>query len=411
MTQAVARRHAPSYTRRGIALGGSAVLAGGAYTQSVAASDEYLRIAEASLPSTYDAEAIATVWNSHPRCAAMRLVTITRALAPIGVRLIGDVVLPHWCGESTDDVAKRHSVRASALREKLVQLGPTFIKFGQMLSIRPDVLPPAALYELQKLCDSVPSYPTAAALLLIEAEIGRPVSDVFIGLDRDSTPVAAASLGQVYRCHLREGGHEIALKVQRPDMIRAVSLDLFLMRKGMQVVEWFKARVLVGLLGAADRTPFDVKLLDMFARASYLELDYNHEGANLERFASGSAKAALLGGRVRVPVCHWAVTTRKVIATEWINGEQLAKSPPEVINRLIPTGVGCFLCQLLEVGFFHSDPHPGSTRSDGSNRALLEEPPRDDQSYALRLRFAFERVHACALVRQICSWMSKGDSS
>ena len=114
---------------------------------------------------------------------------------------------------------------------------------------------------------------------------------------------------------------------------------------------------------------------------------------------------------MRVPACHWAVTTRKVIATEWINGEQLAKSPPEVINRLIPTGVGCFLCQLLEVGFFHSDPHPGSTRSDGSNRALLEEPPRDDQSYALRLRFAFERVHACALVRQICSWMSKGVSS
>ena len=99
-----------------------------------------------------------------------------------------------------------------------------------MLSIRPDLLPPPAVYELQKLCDSVPSYPTVDALKLIEAELGVPASALFADLDASTEPVAAASLGQVYRCRMRGSGQEVALKVQRPDMIRAVSLDLYLVR-------------------------------------------------------------------------------------------------------------------------------------------------------------------------------------
>ena len=134
-------------------------------------------------------------------------------------------------------------------------------------------------------------------------------------------------------------------------------------------VEWFKKRVLTGMLGAADREPFDVKLLDSFARASYLELDYMQEGHNCERFEREVVPR--LGGKVHVPMCQWGVTTRKVLATEWINGEQLAKSPPEVINRLIPTGVACFLAQLLDVGFFHSDPHPGNLLVDEKGRLVL----------------------------------------
>ena len=104
------------------------------------------------------------------------------------------------------------------------------IKFGQLLSIRPDVLPPPAIYELQKLCDAVPPYETKDALLLIEAELGRSPSEVFADLNTDTPPVAAASLGQVYRCHLVGSGAEVAVKVQRPDMIRSVSLDLFILR-------------------------------------------------------------------------------------------------------------------------------------------------------------------------------------
>ena len=248
-------------------------------------------------------------------------------------------------------------------------LGQRSSNLVRALSIRPDVLPGPVVYELQKLCDAVPSYPTPLALELIERELGRPAQAVFADLDDTSEPIAAASLGQVYRCTLRDGGREVALKVQRPDMIRAVSLDLHILRSYMKFVEWFKKRVLTGVFGAADRDAFDVRLLDTFARASYLELDYRHEADNLERFERELVPR--LGGKVHVPACHRAVTTRKVLATDWIEGEQLAKSPPEVINRLIGTGVGCFLAQLLDVGFFHSDPHPGNLLVDGHGRLVL----------------------------------------
>ena len=110
----------------------------------------------------------------------------------------------------------------------LLTLGPTFIKFGQMSRSGRGFR--RRRCTSCKLCDAVPSYPTAEALALIEAELGRPAAELFDGLDASSTPIAAASLGQVYRCRLRASGAEIALKVQRPDMIRSVSLDLWLLR-------------------------------------------------------------------------------------------------------------------------------------------------------------------------------------
>ena len=251
------------------------------------ARDEYLAIAEDALPHKYAPLEIAAVWREHPRCALARTVEIGAVAVPFGLRLALDAVTGPTSAEKREEL---HRTRATELRHLLVGLGPAFIKSGQMLSIRPDLLPPAAVYELQKLCDAVPSYPTAEALQLIERELGVPASEVFTGLDERSLPIAAASLGQVYRCRLREGGEEVAVKVQRPDMIRAVSLDLYLARRYMQAVEWFKTEVLTGVLGAAERTPFDVALLDSFARASYLELDYREEARNLQRFARANPK-------------------------------------------------------------------------------------------------------------------------
>lgn len=277
--------------------------------------------------------------------------------------------MSHRGSETAEEMTARHSSRARELRVLLTELGPTFIKAGQAVSIRPDVVPPGAIYELQKLCDAVPSYPTHDALRLIEAELGQPPAQIFSGLDLDSEPIAAASLGQVYRCRMRDSGAEVALKVQRPDMIRAVSLDLYLLRRYCVGVEWCKENIVTGLFGAADRSAFDVKLLDTFARASYLELDYRNEAANLERFRE--ALVPRMGGRVYVPFCEGSVTTRKVLATEWIDGPQLAKSTPEVINKLISTGVDCFISQLLDIGFFHSDPHPGNLLVDARGRLVL----------------------------------------
>lgn len=163
----------------------------------------------------------------------------------------------HWVytshkGSESDDAVARLGVD---LRLLLVDLGPTFIKFGQMLSIRPDLLPASVLKELQKLCDAVPAFPTAEAIAVIESEFGRgAAARMFHGLDASTEPIAAASLGQVYRVHLRDGrkqgrGTQVAVKVQRPDMVSAVSLDLLLLRRYMHAVEAVKSALMsTGLL-------------------------------------------------------------------------------------------------------------------------------------------------------------------
>ena len=125
---------------------------------------------------------------------------------------------------------------------------------------------------------------------------------------------------------------------------------------------------------AAKRQRFDVKLIETFAAATYAELDYVNEGINQERFQAQVVPR--MAGAVRVPAVHWtaeggACTTRKVLVTEWVEGRQLARSDPGTIQRLVPRGVACFLCQLLDVGFFHADPHPGNLLVDREGRLCL----------------------------------------
>jgi len=363
--------------RTGLALG---TAGGGLGLYLSGSTDEYRSISEAQLPLTYDPAAIADVWREHPRCVLARLVEVGRVAIPFVSRVCAMEVAARLQRPSSERLngseleetramspSASHARLAAELRELFTQLGPTFIKFGQMLSIRPDLLPPAAVYELQKLCDAVPSYPTREALALISAEIGAPATEMFDELDESSLPIAAASLGQVYKCRARATGEVVALKVQRPDMIRAVSLDLYLLRKYMQGVEWFKEQILTGIFGAAERSAFDVALLDTFARASYLELDYAAEAANQRRFEL--ELVPLMRGKVYVPKTLMA--TRKLLVTEWIEGQQLAKSSREVINALTPVGVDCFLHQLLVLGFFHSDPHPGNILVDAQGRLVL----------------------------------------
>ena len=170
----------------------AAVAAGGAGGLALwlrGADDEFCSITEESLPLVYDPAAISAVWREHPRCAVARLGVIGAKAAPFCGALVADLV--RGGPESADALAARQAERARQLRSLLVELGPTFIKFGQMLSIRPDVLPPPAIYELQKLCDAVPSYPTREALALVEAELGAPAAELFEGLDAETRPIAA----------------------------------------------------------------------------------------------------------------------------------------------------------------------------------------------------------------------------
>ncbi|KAJ6834206.1 uncharacterized protein M6B38_336185 [Iris pallida] len=247
--------------------------------------------------------------------------------------------------------------RAVKFRETLISLGPFYIKLGQALSTRPDILPKAYCQELSKLQDQIPPFSTDVAIKLIESQLGAPVSQLFS--DISPKPVAAASLGQVYKAHLLSG-ELVAVKVQRPGMTLLLTLDALWFRMiGGQLKRFAKARK--DLLVAVNE----------MVRHMFAEIDYILEAQNAERFASlysSSSNTQGIGKRgpiVKVPKIYWNLTRKAVLTMEWIDGIKLtdaARISGAYLNRkkLIDQGVYCSLRQLLEEGFFHADPHPGN---------------------------------------------------
>lgn len=239
--------------------------------------------------------------------------------------------------------------RAAQLSSVLGRLGPSFIKVGQALSARPDLLPKPYLNALSQLQDRLPSFPTPVARALIEEELGKPVEDIFSEISEH--PVAAASLGQVFRAVLRSTGEEVAVKVQRPGISEGIAIDMVLLRKLMTSVDNNISVISQPLV------PF----VDEFAGRLFAELDYEQEGKNAERFAKLYSHVP----RVRVPEIKWEATSRRVLTMEWIDGvkltnqEAMASAGLDVVD-FVTVGVECTLRQLLEAGFFHADPHPGN---------------------------------------------------
>jgi len=299
------------------------------------------------LPREYSALQVEEFFKARPLEVAARTWEILAAVVPYLARFLVWEHLIRRKIKHHEGLQKKYAVE---LRELLTSLGPCFIKLGQAVSIRPDLLPAAFLFELQKLCDAVPSFPTKDAVAVIEEELGRPVAEVFEGLE-GSEPIAAASLGQVYKVRLVETGETVAVKVQRPDMQQAVLMDIHIIRRYSVAIQWLKTTF-------SKQRPYDVALVDTFGTATLQELDYIHEAANQQRCKDELEPK--MDGKIYIPGVWHQHTTRKVLVTEWIEGPQLAKSSAEVIQRLTPVGIECFLTQLLETGFFHADPHPGN---------------------------------------------------
>jgi len=304
---------------------------------------------EEELSLVYNVEALNDFWSARPGEVFSRAVHVVRVLGPYLAKLAIWEYLIRRKIRDHPGLQRKYAVK---LREVLTELGPCFVKLGQALSIRPDVLPSTFLDELQKLCDSMPSFPTPDAIAVIEKELGPgSVKKLFEELGPETQPIAAASLGQVYRLKLKGTDEFVAVKVQRPDMVRFILRDLYIMRCISIVIEKIKCKI-------TNNRPYDVALLDTFATASLNELDYIKEASNQERFIQELLPK--MKGMVYIPKVYHDMTTRKVLVTEWIEGEKLASSPKEVINKLTPVGIECFLCQLLETGHFHADPHPGN---------------------------------------------------
>jgi len=259
-----------------------------------------------------------------------------------------------------DDACQARAVEA---REILTRLGPAFIKVGQALSIRPDLLPLPALKELQRLCDSCPPFEWPLAQATLKAELGCDAAEIFDVGEGTPEPVAAASLGQVYRWYRKSDGSTVAVKVQRPGMACSVALDVYILRI---IASWVRFAA-----HSLTKTRTDhVMLLDVWAEGTFGELDYEAEARHQERFRAELLKR--MSGRVYVPEVSHELTTRHVLVTEWVPGPKLADCPHEVVRALIPIGVECFLAQLLDMGVFHSDPHPGNLLVNNGRLVLLD---------------------------------------
>ena len=235
------------------------------------------------------------------------------------------------------------------LKNKLIDLGPTFIKIGQSMGTRADLLPLPFVTELGTLVDQVPPFPNEIAFARIETELGQKIANVYS--EFEVTPVAAASLGQVYRAWLHTG-EEVAVKVQRPNLEATVKGDLEILKKVANFAERFPQ-----LNENADWTG----MLREFNQTNNEEMDYAAEGHNAERFRENFKNWS----NIHVPKIYWSATTSKVLTMEFIHGtkvidleeqHRLNVSPAKVNRLLIKT----YLKQLLEDGFFHADPHPGN---------------------------------------------------
>ncbi|XP_057781177.1 protein ACTIVITY OF BC1 COMPLEX KINASE 3, chloroplastic [Salvia miltiorrhiza] len=302
---------------------------------------EAAAMARAANASVYSAELLSGKYGSRPIRVAQRALEIFAGLGSFALNL--------WLDQLRGQLDRNQRQRAVHLRNTFTRLGPTFVKIGQGLSTRPDLCPPLYIEELSQLQDALPTFPDAEAFSCIERELGCSLDSVYSSIS--ASPIAAASLGQVYKAQLKCSGQVVAVKVQRPGIEEAIGLDFYLIRG----------------LGSLINTYVDfitsdvVALIDEFARRVYQELNYVQEGQNARRFKKLYADKA----DVLVPDIFWDYTSGKVLTMEWVEGVKLNEQ--EAIERqglkvldLVNTGIQCSLRQLLEYGYFHADPHPGN---------------------------------------------------
>ncbi len=289
----------------------------------------------------YDPEAIAQYYRSRPWLAIWRTIVIIGSF-------VGFILGLQW-DKWSNQVEPHKYQRATQLRELLTKLGATFIKVGQALSTRPDLVRKDFLEELVKLQDELPPFDNAIALNIIETQLGRTVAEAYQEIS--PLPVAAASLGQVYKARLHTG-EEVAVKVQRPNLLPTLTLDLYLMRWAAKLLApWLPLNLGHDLSLIVDE--FGVKLFE--------EIDYLNEGRNAEKFATNFRDDPT----VKVPSIYWRYSSNRVLTLEWINGFKLTdtdriKAAGLDTDALVRIGVNSGLRQLLEHGFFHADPHPGN---------------------------------------------------
>lgn len=307
--------------------------------------------------------------------------------------MLGSLGLSEHLGKHADLTRREHA--PAHIREMLEELGPTFVKLGQLLSTRPDIIPEQYINELAKLQDTAPTVTPDQIRAVIEKEFGAPVESVYA--DFDYNPIAAASLGQAHRAVLGDGT-PVIVKVQRPGVVEAVETDVEILYKRAAFLEdhWERART----YGVSE-------VVDEFAVTIREELDYTREAHNTDRLREEMSSET----GICVPHVYWELTTRRVLTLEEMLGSKITDaadhlSPDEgkqLANRL----ASAFLKQIFVDGFFHSDPHPGNIIITPSGEIALVDCGQvgrldaENRAGAIRMLMAFEQRDIRVLADEI----------
>ncbi|CAM8917156.1 unnamed protein product [Rhodiola kirilowii] len=325
-----------------------------------------IKVLSKPLPDVYDPEEVAEYFSYRPQVVALRLLEVFAYFALAGIRLRLSNTGKQELAPETDWNVSQYNF-GMVLKETMLNLGPTFIKVGQSLSTRPDIIGKEIATALSELHDQIPPFPRTEALKIIEDELGSPAQSFFSYISEE--PVAAASFGQVYRASTTDGNC-VAVKVQRPNLRHVVVRDIYILRLGL------------GLLQRVLKRNFDPRAYaDELGRGFVGELDYNLEADNAINFKEAHSRFPFIS----VPIIYRNLSNRRVLTMEWIEGEsprdlliqatgdasdtrserQLLDARRRLLD-LVTKGVEAALIQLLETGLLHGDPHPGNLRYTSS---------------------------------------------
>ncbi|MGK7945871.1 MAG: ABC1 kinase family protein [Microcystaceae cyanobacterium] len=293
-------------------------------------------------------------WNQDNYSVNRRRLDIWRFVLLLLYKLTMNGKKWSYAGGFTEEkLAQRRRKQSVWIRESLLELGPTFIKVGQLFSTRADLFPSEYVEELTKLQDQVPAFSFEQVNQIVTAEVGRPVEKLFQKFD--PIPLAAASLGQVHKAQLYTG-EEVVVKVQRPGLEKLFKIDLSILKRIAQYFQnhpkWGKGRDWTGIY-------------EECCRILWLEADYINEGRNADTFRRNFRGEDW----VKVPRVYWRYTSRRVVTLEYLPGIKIshyealeaAGLDRKLLARL---GAKAYLHQLLNNGFFHADPHPGNIAVD-----------------------------------------------
>ncbi|XP_010069706.2 protein ACTIVITY OF BC1 COMPLEX KINASE 7, chloroplastic [Eucalyptus grandis] len=292
-------------------------------------------------------------WANENYSSWQRNIDVWSFVLSLRVRVLFDNAKWAYLGGFSEDKQKdRRRKTASWLRERVLQLGPTFIKLGQLSSTRSDLFPREFVDELTKLQDRVPAFSPKKARDFIESELGAPLDVIF--KEFEDQPIAAASLGQVHRAILHNG-EKVVIKVQRPGLKKLFDIDF---RNLKLISEYFQRSE---TLGSRDW----IGIYEECKTVLYQEIDYINEGKNADKFRRDFRNIKW----VRVPLVYWDYTALKVLTMEYVPGIKIDRlnlldSCGFDRSRISSRAIEAYLIQILKTGFFHADPHPGNLAID-----------------------------------------------